>query len=126
MASFLEVALKVAGPYAPASLVVMTLLLWHSLSWLMYCSVVALCVDVDIAQSYSGLSVLTSFLLMSLGTIGIGLLASLTLLSCLAFHSRLVGGDGEALPAWMSIALGVIIVGGDDDPRNLKQQAPRR
>ena len=86
----------------------------------MYCSVVALCVDVDIARSCSGLSGLMSFLLTSLGAIGIGLLASLMLLSCLAFHSRLVGEDGEALPAWMSIAPGFIIVGGDDDPRNLK------
>ena len=126
MASFLEVTLKVADPYALAILVVVALLLRHSLSWLMYCSVVALCVEVDIALSCSGLGGLISFLLMSLGAIGITLLASLTLLSCLAFHSRLVGGDNEALPAWMSIALGIIIVGGDDNPRNLKRQAPRR
>ena len=120
MASFLEVALKVAGPYALASLVVVVLLLRHSLSWLMYCSVVALCVNVDIALSCGGLSGLMSFLLTSLGAIGVGPLADLTLLSCLAFHGRLVGGDGEALPAWMSIAPVFIIVGGDDDPRNLK------
>ena len=116
MASFLEVTLKVAGLYALASLVVVVMLLWHSLSWLMYCSVVAFCVDVDVALSRSGLS----FLLTSLSAISIALLASLTLLSCLAFHCRLVGGDGETLPAWMSLTLGVIIVGGDDDPRNLK------
>ena len=126
MASFLEVTLKVAGPYALASLVVVALLPRHSLSWLMYCSVVALCVDVDIARSCSGRGVLTSFLLTSLGAIGIGLLASLTLLSCFAFHSRLIGGDDAALPAWMSIALGAVVVGGDDDPRNLERQAPRR
>ena len=120
MASILEVALKVAGTYAPASLVVVALLLRHSLSRLVYCSVVTLCVEIDITLSCSGLSGLISFLLTSLGAIGIGLLADLTLLSCLAFHSRLVGGDGEALPAWMSIAPSFIIVGGDDDPRNLK------
>ena len=120
MASFLEVALKVAGPYAPASLVIMALLLRHSLSQLVYCSIVALCVEVNIALSCSGLSGLMSFLLTSLGAISIALLTSLTLLSCLTFHSRLVDGDGEALPAWMSIAPSFIIIGGDDDPRNLK------
>ena len=83
-------------------------------------SIVALRVEVDVALSRSGLGGLISSLLMSLGAIGVGLLADLTLLSCLTLHGRLVGGDGEALPAWMSIAPGIIIVGGDDDPRNLK------
>ena len=83
MASFLEVTLKVAGTYAPASLVVVVLLLRHSLGRLVYCSIVALCVEVDVALSCSGLSGLISFLLTSLGAIGVGLLAGLTLLSCL-------------------------------------------
>ena len=113
MASFLEVALKVAGTYAPASLVIMALLLRYSLGRLVYWfgSIVALRVKVDVALSCSGLGGLISFLLTSLGAIGVGLLTGLTLLSCLAFHGRLVGRDGEALPAWMSLTLGVIIVG---------------
>ena len=122
MASFLEVALKVAGTYVPASLVIVALLLRYSLGRLVYWfgSIVALRVEVDVALSRSGLGGLISSLLMSLGAIGVGLLADLTLLSCLAFHGRLVSGDSEALPAWMSIAPGFIIVGGDDDPGNLK------
>ena len=113
MVSFLEVTLKVVGMYAPASLVVVALLLWYSLGQLVYWfgSIVALRVEVDVALSCSGLGGLISFLLTSLGAIGVGLLADLTLLNCLAFHGRLVGGDSEALPAWMSIAPGFIIVG---------------
>ena len=98
----------------------MALLLRYSLGRLVYCSIVALCVEVDVALSCSGLGGLISFLLTSLGTIGVGLLGGLTLLSCLAFHGRLVGRDGEALLAWMSIAPGFIIIRGNDNLRNLK------